>query len=102
VSDAKADAMRATLNGEMGSLSFKPGAVFQNHMGVRFVAVPLETEKHPDGYSYTAYLPVGALSPTAPQMNPELVKQMYIERTGGLAGLTESTGPIDIKTAGND
>lgn len=66
-------------------------------LGVRYVRVPLMSEKHPDGFSYTALVPVGALSPTAKALDPNKAKSFFIERTGGFAGLTQYTGPVSIK-----
>jgi hypothetical protein len=97
VSDGKMATMVQAFNDSKSTLSFTPGAVFQQHMGEEFVAVPL-VKGIDDEYSYTAYLPTGALAPNATETPADLVNQMYIERTGGLAGLTETAGPIGLPT----
>ncbi len=66
-------------------------------LGTRMVQVPLFGEKHPDGFKYTAFIPVGALTPTAPQGDPNKATSFYLCRTGGIAGLTQYAGPITIK-----
>jgi hypothetical protein len=76
---------------------FQPGGVTESHLGQRFVRVELSRENHPDGYTTSALIPVGALSPTAPVADPNKVTEFYIERTGGLGGLTESFGPVSIR-----
>ncbi len=58
-------------------------------LGARMVEVPLKNENHPDGFSYTALIPVGALSPTASTADPNTVDNAWIRRTGGFAGLTQ-------------
>lgn len=65
-------------------------------LGVRMVRVPLFAEKHPDGFSYAALIPVGALSPTAPKADPNKASSFWLERSGGFAGLTQVAGPVEI------
>ena len=68
-----------------GALPWAPGLP----LGVRMVEVPLFSERHPDGFTYTALVPVGALAPGAPTTDPNKVDNAWIRKTGGLAGLTE-------------
>jgi hypothetical protein len=79
-----------------GTLNWQMGGVVQSHLGVRFHSEQIAKENHPDGYTYTAFIPLGALTPTAPQKDPNAVSEVYIERTGGIAGLTQSVGPLTI------
>lgn len=99
ISDARAAKLRGAFAklGDPGSLTFQMGGVFESHLGQRFAKVELFRERHPDGYAYTAYVPVGALSPTAPRMDPNKVNTFYVERTGGFAGLTQSLGPVSVR-----
>jgi hypothetical protein len=91
LSSARVDQIRRELNKAnlAGTLNYQPGGVIESHLGVRFERVELMRERHPDGFTYTAYVPVGALSPTAPQRDPNTVREVYVERSGGFAGLTE-------------
>lgn len=66
-------------------------------LGQRLVEVPLYSEKHIDGFSYSAVIPVGAMAPKAPVSDPNKAKSCYIKRTGGFAGLTQYFGPFDIQ-----
>ena len=95
VTDARLAEIRKAFNGAH-NLNYKMGSVAMSHLGASFKRVEIMSEKHPDGYTYTAYLNVGALSPTAPQMDANLVPEFLVERSGGLAGLTEWAGPIKI------
>ncbi|MBI1949552.1 MAG: hypothetical protein HYS27_27950 [Deltaproteobacteria bacterium] len=87
------------LRREFGSLSQR-GLIHYKHdglpLGTRMVEVPLMRERHPDGYAYSALIPVGALSPTAPMADPNQVKEFYVRRTGGLAGKTDYAGPFTL------
>jgi len=65
-------------------------------IGARMVRVPLFAEKHPDGYSYAALIPVGALAPGAPMADPNKAKSFYIEKTGGFAGITQVSDLIKV------
>jgi hypothetical protein len=98
LSDQRIGEIRAAFNQAnlAGTLNWQPRGVIEGHLGVRFERVELMRERHPDGYAYTAYVPVGALSPTAPKADPNTVREVYIERTGGLAGWTQSVGPLTI------
>ena len=95
VTDARLADIRKAFNGAH-NLNYKMGSVAMSHLGANFKRVEIMSEKHPDGYTYTAYLNVGALSPTAPEMDANLVPEFYVERSGGLAGLTQWAGPITI------
>ncbi len=95
VTPARAD----QLVREFGSLSQR-GLIHYKHdglpLGTRMVEVPLMRERHPDGYAYSALIPVGALSPTAPMADPNKVNEFYVRRTGGLMGATDYAGPFTI------
>jgi hypothetical protein len=92
--DRMKDALERALSS--GALDWKRGGVAQTHLGARFVTVQLKKEPGFDTYTYTAYIPVGALTPTAPKKDPNTVNEFYVERTGGLAGMTMSAGPLRI------
>ena len=81
---------------QAGTLSWTPGGVAEHHRGVRFAKVELARERHADGFTYTAWIPVGALAPGARLKDPSRVDEIYVERSGGLAGLTLSVGPISV------
>jgi hypothetical protein len=68
--------------------------------GVRFVRVALKADNHPDGYSYTALIPVGALKPGVKALDPNKAKDFVIERSGGFAGITQYAGPFPISGKG--
>ena len=68
--------------------------------GVRFVRVPLKADRHPDGYAYTALIPVGSLKPGAKPADPNKAKDFVIERSGGFAGITQYAGPFSITGKG--
>lgn len=97
LSEARINEIRGAFNRASlaGLLNYQPGGVVESHLGVRFERAELMRERHPDGYTYTAYVPVGALSPTAPVADPNTVKKIYIERSGGFAGLTSNVA-LDI------
>jgi hypothetical protein len=57
-------------------------------LGQRFERVTLRADDAFDGYSYTAHVPVGALSPTAERQDPDDATYAYVERSGGLAGIS--------------
>lgn len=97
LSQARINEIRGAFNQASlaGLLNYQPGGVIQSHLGVRFERAELMRERHPDGYTYTAYVPVGALSPTAPVQDPNTVRKIYVERTGGFAGMTSHVA-LDI------
>ncbi len=66
-------------------------------LGQRYVEVPLMSEKHPDGFHYSAMVPVGALSPTAKVLDPNQATSFLIKRTGGIAGQTVFGGPVQLR-----
>jgi hypothetical protein len=68
--------------------------------GVRFVRVPLKADRHPDGYSYTALIPVGNLKPGSKPSDPNKAKDFVIERSGGIAGITQYAGPFAVSGKG--
>lgn len=69
-------------------------------LGVRFVRVPLLKERGADRYTYTALIPAGALSPNAKPADPNKAKQFFVERSGGLAGVTVYGGPFTVSGKG--
>ncbi len=69
-------------------------------LGSRFESSPMMREKHPDGFAFTAMIPVGALTPTAPRADPNKVESFWVQRTGGIAGMTQYAGPFSIAKAG--
>lgn len=98
VPPAHVTSMRRTFErlDRSGTLSWTPGGVAEQHRGIRFARVALTQERHADGFSYTAMIPVGALAPGARLKDPGRVDEFYVERTGGLAGLTLSVGPLRV------
>jgi hypothetical protein len=98
VKQARVDTLRREFNklNLRGALNWQPGEVIEQHLGVRFAQVLLHRDPFPDGYTYTAFIPLGALTPTAPQKDPNKVKEIYVERSGGLGGITMSVGPLNI------
>ncbi len=99
VKQERIDDMKKTLEA-----AIKGGnANWQNSMplGVRFETVLLKKDAHPDGYKYEALIPLGALTPTAPQADPNTVGSFWVKQTGGLAGLTQFAGPFNITTGHN-
>ena len=92
--------MISTLNKDMASLTWKREDSLP--VGVRYVRVDLYKERHPDGFAYTALVPAGALRPG---VEPDLsnVKNFFVERSGGFAGMTRVAGPISLEQpSGND
>jgi hypothetical protein len=71
-------------------------------VGGRFERVALKADGHPDGYNYTALIPVGALSPTAPVADPNKVPTFFVERSGGFAGITMTAGPFTANVLPGD
>lgn len=99
VSHERADRLRETFMkaNVAGTIDWQDGAVAAGRLGVRFARVELMRERHPDGYAYAALIPVGALTPTAPRLDPNQVKEFYVERTGGIGGRTSSAGPLTLE-----
>jgi hypothetical protein len=62
--------------------------------GQRYVRVTLKSGRGADQFSYTALLPVGALAPNAKTLDPNKAKSFFVERSGGLAGVTMVAGPV--------
>jgi hypothetical protein len=69
-------------------------------LGQRFESVLLKKERRPDGFTFEALVPVGALTPTAPRQDPNGVDTFWVRRTGGIAGLTQYAGPFSIARDG--
>lgn len=65
-------------------------------VGSRYERVPLKADGYPDGFTYTALVPTGAMVPGAPQKDPNKATSFFVERSGGFAGLTQVAGPIQI------
>ncbi len=63
-------------------------------IGQEFVSVELSRDNHPDGFGYTALIPVGALGPRPNDTDPNTVNEFYVQRSGGFAGITQWMGPI--------
>lgn len=97
ISPERADTLREVFQkaNQAGALDWQNGTAMR--LGVRFVQVELMRERHPDGYKYTALVPVGALTPTAPKADPNEVKEFFVERTGGIGGLSSYVGPLKVK-----
>lgn len=69
-------------------------------VGVQFVTHNITAQKHPDGYSWNALIPAGAL---APGVKPDIskAKEFYVERSGGFAGIKQYAGPFSLKAGGD-
>lgn len=98
---ARLEVLRRTFErlDRAGTLSWTPGGVAEHHRGVRFAKVELSRERHADGFTFTAWIPLGALTPGGRAREPGAVGEFYVERTGGLAGLTLSVGPLGVTGA---
>lgn len=97
VSDKTIAKMRAALTCALkdGSIEFAPPGSGMP-LGVKFERVPLMAQKHPDGYSYSALIPVGVVYPGAKEKDPNKATSFFVERTGGIAGWTQIGGPISV------
>ena len=97
VSQKRLGELRSSLSTHLKNPTWKN----QLPLGPRFQEIPLMSEKHVDGFSYSAMIPVGIISSPMQshmQLSPEGVKDgIFFKRTGGLAGLTEFIGPFDVK-----
>ncbi len=69
-------------------------------IGQRFETAPLSRENHPDGFQHDVLVATGAMTPTAPQLDPNKAEGFWIKRTGGIAGMTQYAGPFTIAAAG--
>lgn len=96
VTAATVEKLKARFAEAKADLDFKP-ADRGLPLGVRFERVPLEREPGFDTYSYTALVPVGALSPAAPVGDPNDADSFFIERSGGFAGITMIAGPVTFE-----
>jgi hypothetical protein len=65
-------------------------------LGMRFERVLLEKQPGFDTYSFYGLIPQGALAPGAPDRDLNDASFMFIERTGGFAGMTEYAGPVNL------
>jgi hypothetical protein len=88
-------AMQDTFSAHADSLSYSRTGM---PAGGRMHRVQLATSMGVggDNYSYAAMVPVGALAPGADVSDPNKATEIYIQRSGGLAGLTEYAGPIKL------
>ncbi|MCC7073833.1 MAG: hypothetical protein IT383_21170 [Deltaproteobacteria bacterium] len=77
-----------------GTLSWTPGSVAELQPGTRFARVELARERHGDGFSFTAWIPLGARGRSGGAARD--IGEFYVERTGGFAGLTLSVGPLQL------
>jgi hypothetical protein len=68
--------------------------------GQRYVRVPLKSGRGADQFSYTALVPVGALAPNTKALDPNKAKSFFVERSGGLAGVTMVAGPVTMGARG--
>lgn len=95
---ARLDELRRTFERAdvAGTLSWTPGGVAEQHPGVRFARVELSRERHADGFTFTAWIPVGTRG--GPGRDARAIDEFYVERTGGFAGLTLSVGPLHLGT----
>ena len=65
-------------------------------MGARYEEIFLTRDNHVDGFTTTAMVPVGALSPSAPRADVDSVDTFFVRRTGGIAGITQFAGPLSL------
>lgn len=97
----KADAMRRIFNdvSARGLVEWKsPDMALPQDLPT--VRVPLMKERHPDGFTYTAIVP-GGRNPFMPQevpgVDPNSANRFWVERSGGIAGITEIAGPFSLE-----
>jgi hypothetical protein len=95
VTVATQKALKEAFKTEKDSLQYKNPADAMP-MGARFVRVEIARDNHVDGFTYTALIPVGALAPGAKPTDPNQATSVFIERSGGIAGLTQVAGPLDL------
>ncbi len=95
VSDKTVAKLRSALANALaeGSVDFLPPGTGLP-LGVKYERVHLMAQKHPDGYSFTALIPVGTVYPGAKEKDPNKATSFFVERTGGIAGWTQIGGPI--------
>ncbi len=97
VSAAHAGAIRRTFGrANDGSLSWKKGSVIEAHRGERFARLSLGQDAT-SGWAYTGFIPLGPLTVNAPDVDPNRVREFYVERTGGPGAITESIGPLKLR-----
>jgi hypothetical protein len=66
-------------------------------IGQRFESVFVKRDQHrSEAYQYDAMIPLGALTPTAPQADPNSVNTFWMKRSGGLMGTSMYAGPFTI------
>jgi hypothetical protein len=63
-------------------------------MGSRFEEAELYAERRPGGHRFTALFPAGALSPTAPALDPNDATQFFVRRDG--PGGPRVIGPVAL------
>jgi len=82
----KLDAALADLNSNGANWS---NAASSLPIGLRFERVDLGGDNFPDGFGYTAWIPVGAMRPGMPASDPNDASYAFIQRSGGFAGLNQ-------------
>ncbi|MDP2341295.1 MAG: hypothetical protein Q8O67_10070 [Deltaproteobacteria bacterium] len=65
-------------------------------IGQRFETVSIKRGTT-DQDTLDALIPLGAMTPTAPQADPNTVNSFWMKRSGGLTGLSQYAGPFSIK-----
>jgi len=92
------DAIAAQFNklDRAGTLDWKP-AREAIPVGQRLHTETLIPARHPDAFQFDVLIPTGALTPTAPQKDPNKVGTFYIQKSGGIAGRTQIAGPFSLK-----
>jgi hypothetical protein len=68
-------------------------------IGIRFASAELFRERHPDGFTFTAMFPTGPLVPGSGR-DPNEATSFYVRRDGGLAGLSQLSGPFKLEKGG--
>lgn len=86
--------LKVAFGRERGNLHFVPNGY--PPAGARFERVLLERQPGFDTYTFTALIPVGALAPGARAADPNEADSIWIERSGGFAGMTSFAGPMDV------
>lgn len=69
-------------------------------LGIRFVRVELKRDKHADGFTTTALIPVSTLHPQAKPSDPNKSPVFFLEKSGGFSGITQVAGPFLTGTGG--
>jgi hypothetical protein len=91
--ETKAKMMNALARAKAGEFEFNNNGL---PLGVRYEREQLEREPGFDTFTYTALIPGGAVYPGANAVDPNEASSIFIERSGGFAGLTQLAGPINL------